>query len=219
MNKAFIFDMDGVLVDSERIWAIEESEFMTGLFGKEITDKIGSTMGVSVNEVYRKAIGYGALIKKDVFVRKFDEIATSIYSRAKLMGGTDILVDHLISSGFKLGLVSASRMNGIEQVLRQLPFRDLFEVVISISDSNLPSKPAPDGYLKALKQLGADSKRSVVLEDSNRGIVSGKAAGCYVIGFRGLIVDGYKQEGADAYADTMTDVVRLVANRQTQGSL
>ena len=214
MNKAFIFDMDGVLVDSERIWAVEEFPFISGLFGEEIAIKIGNTMGVSVREVYRKAAGYGTSIKEDECIRKFDEIAVSIYARAKLMGGTNTLVNYLISKDFKLGLVSASRMNGIEQVLRQLPFRDKFEVVISINDSNLPSKPAPDGYLEALKRLNADVTKSIVLEDSNRGIESAKAAGCYVIGFCGLLADGYKQDGADAYANTMAEVRELVKKHQ-----
>lgn len=210
MNKAFIFDMDGVLVDSERIWAAEEEDFMTRLFGKNIVDKIGSTMGVSINEVYKKAVEHGASIEKDAYVKAFDEEARSIYTRASLIQGTDALVEYLTSQEFKLGLVSASRLNGIEQVLQQLPFKEKFETIISINDAGFPSKPAPDGFLEALRQLDADPKKSIILEDSNRGIASGKAAGCYVIGYSGHIVEGYQQSGADAYAKTMDDVIRLV---------
>lgn len=210
MNKAFIFDMDGVLVDSERIYAAKEYDFMVSLFGKEITDRIGNTMGVSVNEVYKKAADYGTPTSKDEYVNKHDENGRSIYARAALVGGTDALVDFLIARGFKLGIVSATRLNGIEQVLRQLPFREKFEVVISINDAGLPSKPEPDGFLEALRRLDADPKQSIVLEDSNRGIASGKAAGCYVIGYRGLLAPGYEQTGADAYADTMHEVITLV---------
>ncbi len=207
--------MDGVLVDSESIWAVEEYDFMANLLGKTIADKIGSSMGISVNDVYEKAIGYGASIGKDVYVKKFDERARSIYSRATLVNGTGALVEYLVSHGFRLGLVSASRLNGIEQVLQQLPFREKLEVVISINDAGLPSKPAPNGYLEALQQLGADPKKSIVLEDSNRGIEAGKAAGCYVIGFSGKLVPGYKQTGADAYAHTMDDVITLVEKFST----
>lgn len=213
MNRAFIFDMDGVLVDSERIWASEEHEFMAGLFGEDIADKIGSTMGVSINEVYRQAVSYGTSVRKDELVRRFDKTAASIYAKAKLTEGTNELVRYLVSRRFKLGIVSASRMNGIEKVLRQLPFRNVFEVDISINDNNFPSKPAPDGYVEALKLLDAEPNLSIVLEDSNRGIQSAKNAGCFVIGFRGLLVAGHLQEGADAYADTMNDVARLVENR------
>ncbi len=215
-NKAFLFDMDGVLVDSESIWAVEEYDFMADLLGKTIADKIGSSMGISVNEVYEKAIGYGASIGKDVYVKKFDERARSIYSRATLVNGTGALVEYLVSHGFKLGLVSASRLNGIEQVLQQLPFREKLEVVISINDTpGLRSKPAPDGYSEALRRLGVPPSRGIVLEDSNRGIESGKAAGCFVIGFSGNLINGYEQTGADAYAHTMDDVITLVEKFST----
>ncbi len=212
MNKAFIFDMDGVLVDSERIWAAEEYDFMADFFGKNIADKMGSTMGVSVNEVYQRAVSFGTSIKKETYVKTFDEKARSIYSRASLIEGTDELVTYLVSQGFKLALVSASRLNGIEQVLQQLSFKEKFETVISINDARLPSKPAPDGFLEALRRLDAEPKESIVLEDSNRGIASGKAAGCYVIGYNGHLTEGYEQIGADAYADTMDDVIKLVGS-------
>lgn len=202
--------MDGVLVDSERIWTVEEHAFMTSVFGEKITQEIGDTMGVSVNHVYEKALRSGAQVEKEDYVKKFDDVAASIYARAAITNGTDALVNYLISQDYKIGLVTASRYNAVEQVLRQLPFRDSFEVVISINDEGLPSKPAPDGYLEALRRIDSDPKRSTVLEDSNRGIASGKAAGCFVIGFREYLVPGHEQTGADAYADTMDDVIKLV---------
>ena len=51
----------------------------------------------------------------------------------------------------------------------------------------------------------------VVLENSNIGIESARASGAYIIGYRGDLVEGYEQTGADAYADTMNDVIKLVA--------
>ena len=76
--------------------------------------------------------------------------------------------------------------------------------------TDLKPKPEPDGYLEALKNLEADPKLSIILEDSNSGIQAAKASGAYVIGFKGNLVDGYVQKGADVYADTMQDVIKLV---------
>ncbi len=210
MNKAFLFDMDGVLVDSERISLGEDYVFFTELFGKEIADKIGDSFGVSIEEMYRKAVAVGATISEEEYVRRSDERAALIYRRAELIDASS-LVATLLSRGYRLGLVSATRRRWIDYVLARQPFGKTFEAVISINDvPGLRSKPAPDGFLEALTLLDADPKRSFVLEDSNRGIASGKAAGCYVIGYRGHLVPDYKQEGADAYADTMDDVIKLV---------
>ncbi len=82
---------------------------------------------------------------------------------------------------------------------------------------DLKRKPAPDGFVEAFRMLGATPADSFVLEDSNPGIESGKAAGAYVIGYRGNLVNGYEQTGADAYADTMDDVIKLV-KKFTDGS-
>ena len=77
----------------------------------------------------------------------------------------------------------------------------------------LRPKPAPDGYLDACKNLEAKPENTIVLEDSNPGIAAAGAAGCYVIGFRAHAPEGFPQTGADAYADTMEDVIKLVAKR------
>ncbi len=210
MNKAFIFDMDGVLIDSESISVRDDYAFSVEIFGKEIADKLGDPMGFGVVEVHKRAVALGATIDKELYIQKRDERARLIYDRADITEGSDRLVTYLADNGYKLGVVSATQRKWIDYVLTKLHFREKFEVVISVNDEGLPSKPAPDGYREALRRLDAEPKRSIVLEDSNRGIASGKAAGCYVIGYRGHLIEGYEQTGADAYADTMDDVIKLV---------
>ena len=210
-EKAFIFDMDGVLIDTERTWMAYGNDFLVNLFGKEIADEIGDTIGMTVNTVYEKAISYGASTNYDEYLKIYDKEAAFIYSKATITGGVEQLVEKLVFLKFKLGLVSSSRRNWIDRVLPRLSFRDRLEQIISLNDrSDLKPKPNPDGYLEALKNLRANPKYSIVLEDSNSGIQAAKAAGAYVIAFRGNLVEGYEQKGADAYAGTMDDVSRLV---------
>ncbi len=202
--------MDGVLIDSESGSVRDDYDFSVAIFGKEIADKLGDPMGFGVLEVHKRAVALGATIDKKLYIQKRDERAKLIYDRADIIEGSDRLVAYLADNGYKLGVVSATQRKWIDYVLAKLHFREKFEVVISVNDEGLSSKPAPDGYREALRRLDADPKKSIVLEDSNRGIASGKSAGCYVIGYSGHLVDGYKQTGADAYANTMVDVIKLV---------
>ncbi|MDO8514172.1 MAG: HAD family phosphatase [bacterium] len=218
MNKAFIFDMDGVLIDTERAWDGHEKGILVASFGRNVAEKIGDTVGVSINAIYEKATALGADADYDEYRQRYDEGARTVFARAMITPGVDRLVEKVLTLDFRLGLVSSSPRTWINYVLARLPFADQIEHIVSINDNpDLKSKPAPDGYLAAFKQLGANPRRSVVLEDSNPGIMSGKSAETYVIGFRGNLLPGYEQTGADAYADTMDDVCRLVEKFDVRG--
>ena len=96
-------------------------------------------------------------------------------------------------------------------VLPRLTYKDKFSYVLSTNQrDDLKAKPAPDGYLDAIKNLDSDPEHSIILEDSNRGIQSAKASGAFVIGFKENLVPEYKQEGADACAENMSEVVKIV---------
>lgn len=213
MNKAFIFDMDGVIVDSENAWRKYGNGFLANLFGKEISDKIGDTIGLTVNTVYDKAISFGATINKDDYLKAYDKQSAYNYSKANITEGVDPLVAKLISLNFKLGLVSSSRKNWIEHVLPRLSFRNKLEEIISINDSpDIKPKPSPDGYLKAIKRLGASPKTTIILEDSNSGIAAAKASGAFTIAFTQNLVKGYKQIEANAKAGSMQEVIKIIHN-------
>jgi HAD superfamily hydrolase (TIGR01509 family) len=209
-NKAFIFDMDGVLIDSERLWVAEDYNFLLTTFGKDAADKVGSTLAVKVDEIYERIQSLGIAVDKDAFITMYDERAAAIYAKSAVTKGTTELAAFLEQNRYRLALVSTSRKNWIDRVVPRLKFRDQLEVVISINDEGFPSKPAPDAFLEALHRLDADPKRSVILEDANRGIAAGKAAGCYVIGYREHLVAGHEQTGADVYADSMENVIEIL---------
>jgi HAD superfamily hydrolase (TIGR01509 family) len=210
-NRAFIFDMDGVLIDSERSWVRYDADFLTKVFGKEISGKIGKTIGLTVNTVYEKAVSFGTTVDKNKLIEIYDNQAHSIYSQSEITEDIDNLVAELDKLNFKLGLVSSSRQNWIDKVLPRLAFREKLEHIISVNDRpDLKPKPAPDGYLEAIKELGAIPQTTIILEDSNTGIKAAKASGAYVIGFRKNLVDGYEQEGADVYANDVHEVVDMV---------
>lgn len=214
MNKAFLFDMDGVLVDSERFWGPIEIPFLRKTFGKEVAEKIGQPVGMGLEAVYAEAIRLGAKFDRDEYLRGYEEVAMKVYDVAPITRGVANVAEKACELGYRLGVVTQSPQTWLDRVIPQLPFRDKLEVTVSLRErSDLRLKPAPDGFHEALRQLDADAKSSVVLEDSNTGIAGAKASGAYVIGYRGNLVEGYKQEGADAYADTMSEVVRIIIQR------
>jgi len=204
--------MDGVLIDSERAWEGKELQLLENMFGAEFAKSLGETIiGTSITDTYERAVGLGISVSHEEFLRRYDETAKDVLSQSEITNGTNELIERLGSLNYKIGLVSSSRKNWIDQILLRLPFRDAFGVVISLTDTpRLKRKPHPDGYFEAMRVLDADPARSIVLEDSNPGIQSAKTSGAYVIGFRGNLVPGYEQTGADAYADTMSDVIALV---------
>ncbi len=209
MNKAFIFDMDGVIVDSERTWDYYGEPLFIKLLGKEIREKIGDTRGVTPNIMYERAVANGFLMRKDGWLKHFDEIMVFIYKKSKVAANIEDLAKRLTQLGYTLGLVSSSRLNWINMVLPKLKFRNKLKIVISVNDrTDLSSKY--QAYLEAIEKLGATPKNSIVLEDSNLGIESAKKAGAYVIGFQEFLVPGYIQSGADIYAANIEDVIKIV---------
>lgn len=215
MNKAFIFDMDGVLVDSERAWGGREIALLEDLLGHEFASQLGDTIiGTSIRDTYERAVARGASISWEEYQRRYDETAKIVLREASISKGLEKLGEKLLSLDYKLGLVSSSPRRWIDQVIPRLPFRDALEVIISLTDTPaLKRKPYPDGYIEALRTLHAEPAKSIILEDSNPGIQSAKASGTYVIGYRENLVPGYSQTDADEYADTIEDVVRIVERR------
>lgn len=211
-TKAFLFDMDGVLVDSEPSWIEVEREYLPHLFGREVFDRMPNFVGAGLYAVLETARSLGAEFDMQKALEVYEQIAREVYSRSPITGGADALIGELRKRGFRIGLVTQSPHTWIEQVVPRLSHD--FEVIVSLHEHpELKRKPAPDGYVRAMEALSAGAGNSFVLEDSNTGIAAGKASGAFTIGFRGNLVDGYVQEGADAYADTMADVRRIVAQR------
>lgn len=211
MNKLFLFDMDGVLIDTERVWHSRGNEFMLGMFGADITAKIGSPLGLTAKAIFERGQAHGFTKSYEYFKDALDAAAESVYRVAPITPGVEALAQFLIDEGFKIGLVSSSGPKWIGWVLPRLSFAKNIEHIISLNErTDLRPKPHPDGYLEAIKVLQGSPATTIILEDSNTGITAGKASGAFTVAFRQNLVDGYKQIDADAKAETMHDVISIV---------
>lgn len=179
--EAVVFDLDGVLVDSEEIWdeARRALALERGLAWPESAQQ--ETMGMSSTEwsrYMRERIGLEE--SPDEISRLVVRRLEQIYRRhLPLLEGAVEAVERM-SERFRLGLASSSNRPIIELVLELAGIAERFEVTVS-SEEVGPGKPAPDVYLEALRRLAVVPERAAAIEDSTNGILSASAAGMLVV--------------------------------------
>ncbi len=181
--KAVIFDMDGILVDSEPLWRFAEREVFASV-GLELDDAdCERTMGMRTDEVinhwYRRAPWNGPS-PADVEARLVARMQTLIAERATVMAGVENAMTIARDAGLKLALASSSPPELIDTVLRALGYEREFAVVRSAVDE-AQGKPHPGVFLTTARLLGVEPAECVVIEDSLAGVRSARVAGMRVI--------------------------------------
>ena len=180
--KAYIFDMDGTLVSSEKLKGTAISKACSR-FGGDIDVNIykevmGGSWEVVANHFFEKA---KISPNMDEFVSEYSIIYKELLSQdLKLTPNAKEFLAELSKMGKKIGLVSSSFAWMINQILEQLQLSDFFDVVISKEDVK-NHKPDPEAYMLALNRLSLPSSDVLVFEDTQAGILSAKRANCDVI--------------------------------------
>lgn len=181
--EAVIFDMDGVLIDSEPLWKIAMEEAFHSV-GCMITKKdFQKTVGLRIDEVvefWYNEVGWENLSAKgleDVIIQKMVQL---IQENGDPLEGVLDTISFLKSQGTKIGLATSSYNVLIDTVLETLEIRDHFDVVHSAEDEDF-GKPHPAVYLTVANNLNVDPSKCIVIEDSLNGIISGMAAKMKVV--------------------------------------
>ena len=194
---AVLFDMDGVVVDSERYWPEMEAQrlFPEVVPGQDVDP--AEIMGMNYREIYDYlAEYYEVAVDRERHIDVFEEMAEEIYGeRASLMDGFANLLVDLKADGIAVGLVTSSPPVWIDVVFERFGLDGKFDAVVSAE--NVPNgKPEPDVYRKALDELGAAPDGSVAVEDSTTGAKAAGAAGIRCLGYTG-VHDGIDPEVVD----------------------
>ncbi len=201
-NKAFIFDMDGVIIDSETWW--------DKLWFYQLN---GPSLGYSIRSNYQDFKKQNPRLTWQEFFAKMNRLAKTVYRQAPLTPGINQLLKKLVKDKYKIGLVSGSTSDWINYVLARLDYP--VPVYLSLHDHpQLESKPAPDGYRVTMEQLQVKPENTIILEDSQIGIESAKAAGAYTICLTEHHPKNFHPTGADIYVKNIKELLTYLDSIQ-----
>lgn len=183
MIKAILFDMDGILFDSEGYYMSGTIEWMKekGYTGsdEQIYTIIGTNMKVTY-EMLQKMLDYRySLEELEQFNTEYFQ-KHPLSCKEKMFDGIPEVLKQFKKMNLQTAVCSSSPIPTIHRALQEMGIDSLFDCVIA-SDSVKEPKPAPDVYLKAMEELGRTREECIVYEDSTFGIQSGKNAGVKVI--------------------------------------
>lgn len=182
MKSGAIFDMDGLLFDTERFYRRAWLD-VAPQFGQHpspaLAEAVCGTSGDHLKEIVRS---YYPDVDTDAYIqamfRRVEELLAE--KGAKLMPGARELIAYLRARGVKLAVASASPRSMIERNLAAGGIRAEFDVIVSGSDIS-KGKPAPDIFLAAAAGLGLSPEDCYVFEDGVNGAMGGIAAGCATV--------------------------------------
>lgn len=212
--KGALFDMDGLLIDSERVW-LE--------LGKQISDDLALNIPYSffyesvgrredkTLEALAKLLGSQNLV--DEFIKEYhnrNEAFIDNYKGFRKKGAIELLT-YLKSNNYIIALCSSSYKNQLNKRLEQANIsKDFFDYIIS-GDMVANPKPNPEIYLKACEILNLSPQQTIVLEDSNYGVEAGYSANCNVIFIQDIKpLDERTQKMVYAQCPSLLDVIDLL---------
>ena len=187
MLKGIIFDMDGVLINSEpfhyRVWKETLKERGIDLDYEVYKGCIGSTIGVLMQILHDR---YGISLEDTSLRQEMSEKKAELIRKEgypPLIPYVKEFLEKLYQGGYKLAVASSSPLSYIEKVTEHWDIRRYFAILVSGESVENP-KPAPDVFFKAAQELDCSPGECLVIEDSENGCKAAKNAGITCIGFQ-----------------------------------
>lgn len=213
MIKGVIFDMDGVLINSEVVYRdlfheflkskgieieISELNFLAGSCNKVENEYFAKKLNTSINEAaeFKKAYFSKCIVNYEKLKKPY----------------VDELLEYLVSKNIKIGLASSSKMKDIKQVLKECKIKKYFDVVVS-GEMFLETKPNPEIYNYSVSAMGMKNEDLLVIEDSNYGVQAGKAAGLKVAAVLDSILK-FDVAIADYKVNSLKDVIKIIESQE-----
>ena len=217
MVQAIIFDMDGVIVDTEfQDFRIQKEFIKRENPAVELsTTNFDELIGQSYEMLYttlRKFIGSNDPLSE--IKQRFEEFNALAYQsidyRKLFRSDIRLILDWAKLNDVKLAVASSSTHDHILEVLEACQIKNYFDVIYS-GEFVKESKPNPEIYLNTLRELGIKAQDTIAIEDSFYGISAAKAAGITTIAYKEIRV-AVDQSGADYIAEDMQEVYQLICS-------
>lgn len=178
MKKAALFDLDGVVFDTEPQYTVFWGQICRE-YHPEIPDLEYKIKGQTLTQIYDRFF-CGQDEEQKVITQRLNEFESNM--KFNYVEGFEEFIHSLRQKGVKTAVVTSSNREKMESVYRQRPeFKSLFDAILTSEDFE-ESKPSPDCYLKGAARFGVKPEDCVVFEDSFNGLKSGRASGAYVVG-------------------------------------
>lgn len=181
--EAVIFDMDGVLIDSEPLWKIAMEEVFHSLGSKLTKADFQKTVGLRIDEVvhfWNHHENWGVENERDVEEAIIVKMIELIAANAAPLSGVIETLTYLKNAGLKIGLGTSSSSRLIQVVLSELNIEHFFDFTHS-AEREAYGKPHPAVYLTVAQQLLVSPHKCLVIEDSFNGVIAGLAAKMKVV--------------------------------------
>ncbi|MBC8061344.1 MAG: HAD family phosphatase [Clostridiaceae bacterium] len=211
MIKAVLFDMDGVLIDSELIRLVHVQGIIKSMdivmSDEEYIKFIGTSshfMWSTIKHKYNLNHTLEELINKDR--NEYFIYLSSPDTKITPIRGITELLKNLHENNIKMAVASSSPINVIEFIIESFKFNNYFNALVT-GDYVNRSKPEPDIFLFAAEKLGVLPEECVVIEDSCNGVKAAKRAGMNCVGYRNLNSGNQDLSEADIIIDSFCDLI------------
>lgn len=181
--EAVIFDMDGVLIDSEPLWKIAMEEVFHSVGCPLTREDFQHTVGLRIDEVisyWYNHVGWENCSEEEVEERIINRMIELIHQNGDPLPGVINTIGFLKERNIKIGLATSSYSVLIKAVLETLSIEEKFDFVHSAENEKF-GKPHPAVYLTVAEHLNVSPLKCLVIEDSLNGIISGRAARMKVV--------------------------------------
>lgn len=181
-KTAIIFDMDGVISDTQKLHTASELAVLSELgLNYEENAFRKRFAGITDESIFAQLFAENKInFSVEEAVNKKEKILYGRVNEIVAMPGLENLLKSLRNEGVKIGLASGSSKEYIRTVLEKLDLKKYFQVIVS-ADEVAKGKPAPDVFLKAAELLGVRPGECVVIEDGRAGMQGARAAGMKVV--------------------------------------
>ena len=206
MLEAVIFDLDGLIFNTEDVFIAATSEFLEPM-GFLYEDQVRRRMMGQQAQVSTAILKshYQLSLSVDQIRNEIDRIFLRVLPTIlDVMPGFDHLIQDINDAKIPAAVCTSSTSDYARSLLEQFGFLQSFQFILG--GEEVPNgKPAPDCYVMACQRLGLAPRKVMVLEDSENGLKAAVDAGAFAVAVPGSHNDGHEYQGASLIADTLTD--------------